>query len=658
MVMNIPPEEVQQEESHLANTLKAIDSEVANICDRLPAEAAHRDTAELIQQKGLAELDALDRMRPNPYFGRIILTHPERTDPVSVYLGLHHFGSVSNWEAPIARLYYRPGDGRYFVDGRQINAKVTLKRALTIEETKLTSISDALRLAAPPGLEALPAGEDSALAEEFTIGDDRALSRSLEATGLRELHEIVATIQPDQYSLIAETNCKVMIVQGAAGSGKSLIGLHRLAFLLSPFNDMSERDRPKANRVLMIGPSAAFLNYVRNLLPSLVAQPIAQSTLRDWMLQQFSQPIRLGQNNRLFRDLMSNQAKLGESEWAAERFKGSMEMKEIIDRHVWQRRELHRSFTDEYLRMVESNATLRAKGVTADKPFTDTDLAPLLYMDHLLNRHKLSEYEHIVIDEAQDISPLEVDLLRTHSRNGWFTILGDLRQKLTPYRGVANWQELRWIFPKGDSQRFDARNCYRSTAQITKFGNRILRRLPEQADSPIPHAREGDPPKLHRSATVREMYATIAAGAQEALAAGQTVAVFTRTSQDAQAAYRHMEAAGIEQARLLRTNDIITTNLTVCPILLSKGLEFDMVLVAGVDAESFTGSDMDNRLLYLACSRARHRLAIHWVGRPSSLILDLGAVGMEVGGQLDTSRGKRSVFDRFRSIHSFRRGPQ
>lgn len=666
MVMNIPPEEIQEEQEHLSSTIREIDAAAARIRQSLPSEAAHQEAAELEQKRRLAELASMEAMQSNPYFGRVVFELTDPNGPRSIYIGRHSFlrqgpYDVFSWQAPVARLFYRPRDGRYIINGQEQNAQVTLKRELTIEDSQLTAISDALRLTAPIQIEALPSRKDTRLTDESVAEYDSALTRSLEATGQRELQEIVATIQPEQYSLIAETDCTVMIVQGAAGSGKSEIGLQRLAFLLAPDNQMPEGFRPQADRVLMIGPSVAFLNFVKNLLPSLETQPIAQSTLREWLLQHFSQRIRLGQNNRLFQDLMSNQPKYTKNAFAAERFKGSLEMKRTIERYVRRRQgEPYGHFADEYLRMVESEATLLEKGVTASRPFVDTDLAPMLYMDHLLNGQERPRYEHVVIDEAQDVSPLEVHLLLMHSRNGWFTILGDLRQRLTPYRGVSNWQELRRVFPQGDAQRYEARLSYRSTAQITKLGNRILRRLPEQGDQPIPYAREGDPPKLHRSTTVREMYSVIADRAVEALANEQTVAVLTRTSQDADYALRRLQEEDIDEAQVLRMNDVIDSGLVICPILLAKGLEFDLVLIAGVDAQSFTGSEMDNRLLYLATTRARHRLEFHWVGAPSPLIEKLGAVGMEVAGNLDTSRGKRGVFDRSRPRrrgHRSRRQP-
>ncbi len=657
MVINIPQEEIQREEAHLASTIEAIDTAAARIREGLPAEAAYQEAAEREQENRLAELASMEAMRSNPYFGRIVVELIGQNGPLSIYVGRHSFlrqgpYDVFSWEAPAARLFYRPGEGLYVFNGQERTAQVTLKREISVQDTRLRSVSDVLRLAPPPEVSALPAGQGSIATEG--IMSSSALDQALNSTGQRELHEIVATIQPDQYSLIAEADSKVMIVQGAAGSGKSLIGLHRLAFLLSPFNGLT--DRLSANRVLMIGPSAAFLNYAKNLLPSLGTQPIGQSTLREWLLQRFSQRVRLGQNNRLFQDLMSNQPKFTKNDWEAERFKGSLDMKRIIERYARRRQgEPYGHFANEYLRMVESEATLLEKGVTASRPFVDTDLAPMLYMDHLLNGPVRPQYEHIVIDEAQDVSPLEVHLLLMHSRNGWFTILGDLRQRLTPYRGVSNWQELRRVFPQGDAQRYEARYSYRSTAQITKLGNRILRRLPEQGDQPIPHAREGDPPKLHRSMSVREMFSAIAEGAVEGLAEGQTVAVLTRTSQDADYALRRLREEEINEAQVLKMNDVIESDLVICPILLTKGLEFDLVLIAGVDAESFTGSEMDNRLLYLATTRARHRLEIHWVGKPSPLIEDLGAVGMEVSGNLDTSRGKRGVFDRSRPRRRGRR---
>ena len=646
MVERIAPEELRQEQDHLADTIMAIDQEANKIRNWSPAEAADSETANRIQENLDHRLKELDTMRPDPYFGRIDAELQHGHTPQTLYFGKIQMGDVYSWNAPVARLFYRPRDGRYMVNGEERQGTVSLKREFEITDTRI-QFSDALRLAAPLGLPALPV-PSTELHEEGSETAGSLLDRALGATGQRELHEVVATIQPEQYGLIAEQDVPVMIVQGAAGSGKSLIGLHRLAYLMAPTNGMTDSRRPSADRVLMLGPTVAFLDYVKNLLPGLQSQPIVQTTLRDWMFEQFTTRIRLSHENRLLRDLMSNHPRFGEREWRGERFKGSLRMRDIIDRYVRQRRRPQQSLAEEYLHMIETSSGLAANGVTASQPFTDTDLAPLLYLDLRITGRARRRYDHIVVDEAQDVSPLEVHILNMHSRNGEFTILGDLRQRLTPYRGVMNWQEMRRVFPPEQSQRFDARHSYRSTAQITRLGNRILRRLPEQGEQPLPHEREGDPPTLHRSNSVREMYAAIAERIVEGLTEAQTVAVLTRTSQDANYALRRLEEEEIDEAQALKANDVIESTLVVCPILLTKGLEFDMVLVAGVDAGSFTNTDMDKRLLYLATTRARHKLGFYWVGPPSPLIEELGAVGMEVAGNLDTSRGKRGVFDRSR----------
>ena len=607
--------------------------------------------------------------------------------------------------------------------GLHIRATVQLKRIFDIEDAVLKSVSDALRRLGPCPSAAIAA----TLEPQQGQWSNAALDLSLTAIGQSSLSQVIATIQPDQYQRIAAAEEKVMLVQGAAGSGKSLIGLHRLAYLLSPANELPTR--PSSDRVIMFGPSKAFLSYVRNLLPSLGFHNIQQTTLHEWMLRGFTRRPRMERTNSLLRKLMSNRSSFSDTDYAAERRKGSLGMRNAIDRYL---RGLHReverridsglrlltiegpngrlqvdnrglrrsipdadlpfnvardtfiasivrnlwnetdlvsipgslapfrqqvlpqvesrvnavwpflNYDEQYLRLLASDKDLISMGVTATKPFKNTDLAPLLYMDHQLNEHEPPLFEHIVVDEAQDVSPLEVYLLKLHSRNGWFTILGDVQQRLTPYRGIENWREFRSVFTDRNVEQFDARNSYRSTAQITRFANRILRRLPRLPPPPIPYSRSGDYPRLHRSRSADEMYKTIVTRTQRANAEGLTAAILTRTSQDANTVMKH-----VPYANLLTMDGEIVGDLTVSPILLSKGLEFDLVVVAGVDADSFTGSEMDNRLLYLACTRARHSLELHWFGRPSPLVIDLGASGTDLAGQLGRARGKRSAFDRF-----------
>ena len=98
------------------------------------------------------------------------------------------------------------------------------------------------------------------------------------------------------------------------------------------------------------------------------------------------------------------------------------------------------------------------------------------------------------MDEAQDVSPLEIELMRMHSANNTFSVLGDLRQSILPYKSITNWNQLASLFEREDVSRLDSRLTYRSTRQITQYANRILHGLPERTKMPIPYHRGGERP--------------------------------------------------------------------------------------------------------------------------------------------------------------------
>ncbi len=118
----------------------------------------------------------------------------------------------------------------------------------------------------------------------------------LSSTGGEEaqLQVIIETIEPDQYEAIANQEDPALIVQGAPGSGKSEIGLHRIAYLLSPFNDIDATKRPAPETTLFIGPSKAFLDYAGDVLPTLgVRQRVRQITFQDWLRDQQTAQLRI-----------------------------------------------------------------------------------------------------------------------------------------------------------------------------------------------------------------------------------------------------------------------------------------------------------------------------------------------------------------------------
>ena len=142
------------------------------------------------------------------------------------------------------------------------------------------------------------------------------LDQKLSEAGSSHLSDAVQTIQPEPYEQIAS------------------IGSHRIDFILSPFSNIGSVRRPTAERVIMFGPSPAFLEYVSGMLPGLGVHRVRQTTVSQWLLDQFSARVTLSRGDRIFDDLMNNRRKLTEDETEAHLFKTGMKMKRLVDNYV------------------------------------------------------------------------------------------------------------------------------------------------------------------------------------------------------------------------------------------------------------------------------------------------------------------------------------
>ena len=543
--------EFSEEELHLQTVVGTIDATVQHRKGLGPVYAGDAKAADIVKELLDVHLEKIESVRDRPYFGRIDYSVAPEDEIRSLYIGDlnvdHEDPSyfIASRNAPIARLYYRPVDGFYEVQQVQKQASVHLKRTLTIEDARLIDFDDVLRL---------PSAANAALSTS-----NRALDDRLSSSGRARLSDAVETIQPEQYEQMAATQKPVLIVQGAAGSGKSLVGLHRIDFILSPHSYIESFRRPTAERVIMFGPSSAFLKYVSGLLPGLGVHRVRQTTVRDWLLSQFSSRVTLSSRDRIFDDLMNNRRKLSQAEIEAHQFKAGPKMRRLIDSYVghlkkgiqtrisqaeglivpcdpgtppmelgatrlkgrvaesfkaspepnlarehlvnglaWEwarlnprrlkarsevvaeaRRKVDGSlafiwprldFRVEYVELVSSAEKVMAharKGdvdssgaaeivrtgrsrAPAGQALSVTDLAAALYLDYAINGYESERFEHVVVDEAQDVSPLEFVLLQMHSVNGTFTILGDLRQSALPYKSISTWNQFASLFEPGE----------------------------------------------------------------------------------------------------------------------------------------------------------------------------------------------------------------
>ena len=743
----------QEEKDKLSEVIEHIKQERDALGRRMPARAAYQETADAIQAVLVGQSDNLYSALDQPYFGRLDYFHRDRSeaDPVpvdgetadlpmhprTIYIGIAHIqcpdgNHVISWTVPVARLWYSQSyeDG-YTAPKGYIPTRVDLKRYLRIRRQSLEELNDLFRRQLP----APAAARQNVLA--------KALSKAGDGEG--HLQVIIETIEPEQYENIANVSDKVLIVQGAAGSGKSEIGLHRIAWLLSPHNDIPVRERPTPADTLFIGPSKAFLEYAADILPSLgVQQQVKQITFGDWLNGQQSARPRIGSG---VWDNLLDKGELTRFNEKAESFKGSLEMAQSLLRQVrqlairvrkdclnlpaltvrmpglddgngitiqssqigeavravfsnlgenyrlnrrrqdfinritslvWERRRitlrgyreqpilLRRDlqndfvapwcdsawptldFRQEYaavlsnpervykaakgnLTVEDANALTDSARSMLNNGFQDSDRGGLAYMDHLLNETIAQRYRHIVVDESQDLSPLEFKLIGISSSNNWFTILGDTAQRLTGYRGINRWQELNRIFGKSDIAVQYARTSYRSNSHITRFNNRILRQFDTNLPAPKPFGRDGYRPEYHSHGRAQDMYHYVLEDLSRIRSLdgleNATIAILLRDTgnlnrfQDVLTALGRDDVVRIGQER----HSNATTFFARIPY--TKGLEYDAVIVLGVN-QTFTDTVFNKKLLYLAATRAKHYLGIHWHGQQSPILSSIYSGGV------------------------------
>ena len=736
----------QEESEKLADVVRHIEEQRLSLDGQMPAKAAHQETADAIQEILQANADSLYSALDQPYFGRLDYFRKDLDeadeDPQegqdegappalqTIYLGivLIRDKGVFSWTSPVGKLWYTQSyeDG-YTAPRGYIPTRVDLKRYIRIREGQLKGLNDIFRRQLPAPA---TAKQDVLKGAVSGVGSDDG-----------HLQVIVETIEPDQYENIANVSDKVLIVQGAAGSGKSEIGLHRIAYLLSPFNDISESERPTPSTTLFVGPSQAFLEYAADVLPALgVREGVHQVRFSDWLIGHLS--VRTPSRPRIWNDLLAR-GEMRRFDERAETFKGSLAMADLIERHVTEvggatrkrclqlpteiqgpswtnrvsrarirsavsevlqpsergqrlnrcredfidriarsvqptaqdfqpllfsvegrrqpdRRELERrqaevrdavarwcdlawrhiDFGEEYLAFLSNpDELIRLAGTdlpreVADelansatsirvRGFDDADLGALAYLDHLLNETVRRSYRHIVVDEAQDISPIEFKLLAASSTNNWFTVLGDTAQRLTPYRGVRGWRDLERVFGRSEIEVQRARRSYRSNRQITEFNNRILRTFDKNIPAPIPFEREGHRVEYNRHRNTAEMYEGIIEDIERIRSLDDlenaVIAILVRDQANLNRFRQFCDERGIDEIVLVEQEHHSASRIVLARIPDVKGLEYDAVIVMGVN-ESFTDTIFNKKLLYLATTRAKHYLGIHWSGQRSPIL--------------------------------------
>ena len=608
-----------------------------------------------------------------PFFGRLDrLADEERPDGETFHVGRRHIRDdtgtplVIDWRAPMSRSFYRATPAEPM--------GVRRRRRFGFAEGRLTSYED-------EPLTAVAAGEVAA-------AESRILLDEIERPRVGPMRDIVATIQPDQDDLVRAGIETSICVQGAPGTGKTAVGLHRAAYLLYTYPE-----RLRRSGVLVVGPNRAFLGYIGEVLPALGEIGVTQTTVDDLLA-----PVRVRAVDPSEVATLKGDARLAEVLHRAvtrlvrrpedgivvvvgtRRYRISPErLRRYVDDlrrsdipYAVARERLRLAVAEHVRRLREASGGAPSDAETAKvarsapvREFVDAvwpaaDPAVLVH-DLLTDPDRLAaaarglldpeeqrlllwetpprsartarwsaadavlidevgglltrpdSYGHIVLDEAQDLSPMQCRGLARRCPTGSVTVLGDLAQGTTPW-STEDWHVTLRHLGKPDATIEPLTRGYRVPADVIEFANTLLPHLAvglEPSTSVRPAAgglqvRSAADPAV---AAAEEAVRALADEGSVGVIAADAAVPAVRAALTALGARHLLLGAAEDPADPDGEADQPPPRISVVPATLAKGLEYDQVVVvepaAIVEAEP-----RGLRRLYVVLTRAVSRLVV------------------------------------------------
>ncbi|MHB1127877.1 MAG: HelD family protein [Bacillota bacterium] len=661
----------------------------------------------------LKQMDSYKRLLNSPYFGRFDFFEDGSGDREKIYIGLNnvidsktHDIFIYDWRAPIASVYYRHelGAASFIAPMGKIAGRVALKRQYKIQCSQLQYYFDC-----------------------SMIINDEILQEVLGRNASPKMKNIAVTIQKEQDLIIRDTQHDVLFVQGVAGSGKTSVALHRIAFLL--YNGI--KSGINSGNMLIVSPNSVFIKYISSVLPELGEENARQTTFDELVQQLLGGKLKAETRNMHLESLITFQISPETLiKKQSTKFKGSRVFMEILNRLIehYERRviafediyyagrilvtrqqlknhlldnktgmplarrlkrmqnkiltQVHRLRRDK-LEIIERivqqseghdleiRSFSRLLSIRQTRPFrrrlhqiTQVSYAQLYkmlfddrrlflklaqglalphHLDQIISTTKanlekglinyedcasllylklsiegcdsFSEVRHVVIDEAQDYHPLQYAIFKLLFHDAKYTVLGDMDQAVEKSNRSFLEDGIADILGKGKPVYFNLHQSYRSSYEINAFAQK----LPEDKQKFTSFERHGAEPTLVYKSSQETVDRAVAEDLAQFLEQGYTsVAVICKTAAEAKKLSTRLKK--LICFKLCDINDDeFPLGAVVIPAYMAKGLEFDAVLVYGVSKKNYF-SDLDRRLLYIACTRALHRLALYYTGEISPFI--------------------------------------
>lgn len=658
--------ELQQEQAYVSRAYHLLDKGLASV------EHTYQSYAEGNRATAAALRRALEILRNNRGSGQLVFGRVDRDGEGPLYIGRRRVHDeskdlvVASWHAPAAEVFYEatPADPR----------GLALKRVFSEQDRLLSKVVDEITEATAADL------QDDGLDRPTPLSD--ALLDELDRSRDGAMREVVATIQAEQFRIIRAPRDQVLVVQGGPGTGKTVVGLHRAAWLA--FNDEALR---RAG-ILVVAPSTTFLAYMSGVLPSLDASDVLQVDLSSLyageaapvgvdgpgvarvkgsasmavVLQRALQARRGGGDDDLEfslggrrvvlpaarirelvadasrRDLPHNQARdVLRQALSAAAFSAYVDAQvgagraviatepairrlstftNALDR-MWPTftaEELLRSLYGTQSWLVDAAAGVlsaderaglyrEAKPSIDDEPWSADDLFCLDELSFLLNG-EVRTYGHVVVDEAQDLSPMQARALARRCPEGSFTVLGDLAQATGPWIR-DDWAELTEHLAETTADVETLTIGYRVPGEVLQLAARLLPLISPGLSAPRSVRVGAGAPTVHLDALEPAEDRALSL-AQGDVSSGMTTAIVVPDL-----AYDWLLSAYRETHPSVGDGGAgdFAQSLTIVPASSVKGLEFDSVVLLN-PAELARATPDGLRLLYVAMTRCTQVLRL------------------------------------------------
>lgn len=718
----LTPEELQQEKEYLKKVIVVLNEEIENFESKVKFLSSNiqeqmtyawdktnrlSDTefvyalANIQKRSVYAEnankkVNNYKKMLNSAYFARIDFEDSEGTLPIYIGITTLEQGEnfyVYDWRAPISSMFYNSeiGDASFTIaTGEKVCGKITLKRQYKISGGEIKEIFDT----------------------DIQVIDS-VLKLILSANASSKMKNIVSTIQKEQNEIIRKNDVDILVVQGPAGSGKTSIAMHKIAYLL-----YAERDKINNSNVMILSPNEIFNNYISDVLPEIGEDNVVQATFNDFAKSYISEFSFASKIEDVYETIYASKKRKNIAKIDEIRFKYDDFYAKLLDDYIEQNkynflpleeivigedtilneeeiRNIVSSFprsaeslyvtgkkiiekvflvassktkkqltleklkkqTLENLTKIKLRVPVMFKELYSDKDYfikfasaelakygksenefdlsaifdaTNASLAldklefqditPYMYFkSRIIGIGANKTLKYILIDEAQDYSIFQYKILSMLFKNSNITLLGDLNQAILPFNHHKNYEKIVETLKDSRVGSVDSYcelgRTYRSTFEINEFAKIVLDdgKGYEQID------RHGDRVEI----TKQKIFdpEEILADALNLKNSYNTIAIICKNIEETLLYKEKLTSLDdSSKFRIVTKNDnvFVEDKIMIIPSYLSKGLEFDAVIVSNASADNYS---LDERnLFYVVLTRALHKLKVYFSGALSTLL--------------------------------------